>query len=722
MNRDKKKRLISYSLIIIILCFSSLNLISTLFQYQHNPEVQFKPSSESDIDINDLPLIDYEALNQSWYNSSIEMIIIAPEGEPDFENALEPLKEYKNQKGVKTIIITNYSEYEGVDTQEKIRNLIKSYYESDGIRWVLLAGDAQNNLIPIREVYNPDVRDAPGSNSEYSGWDDIYKPTDFYYADLDRDWDEDGDGKYGESSKYNENGIDEIDWTPEVYVGRLPADNSNELEIMVNKTLEYEMALNIGGWMNKMLLAGGVSDPVSSGDPEDEARLTEYIWQNYILSEMNFTNLIRTTSEFSPQTPPSPNTQDTLTQSNFINGVNDGYSTILFAGHGDPFTYTDKSGSGPYYSNGDANSASNYGMPSLVYAFACTTSSYDKNDNSIGENFIKRQNAGAIGYVGSIRVTWYVTNDIFLEILNRGNAKLFWKTFFEEKKYQPGMTLYNSKISYINSEYFQKYSSFEYEWERKNLLTYNLLGDPEIDIYTSIPQEIVNPFPNPLFEGQFVNVTIKTNDQELVPFPRVHLRTNDGGYRTVYGDIKGKVKFRLPVGIKNYNVTITGHNALKSNFNFTSLPDNEDPEFMKMWKFPEQPSVSNNILFHLEAIDRSSGIEGVYTYLTTDSFQNYEEYQFTNGFTENETDFIINLNKLDPGEYKFEFLIFTRDYANNTINSSWEVQVVINIPITNFVLLAAVFIIIGLTTVSSYIIILNVRNGTENLRKLTKEV
>ncbi|MHA2430619.1 MAG: C25 family cysteine peptidase [Promethearchaeota archaeon] len=188
----------------------------------------------------------------SWYNPKVEMLIITPDDE-DFINAVSPLVQWKNNKGLKTIILSNFSEYSGRDDAERIRNMIKSYYERENIKWILLTGDAQENLIPIRNVYNPDVVIVGGDESEYLSWDDYYKPTDYYYADLNGSWDEDNDNIFGESAEYNKNGIDEIEWTPEVYVGRLPAGSATELEIMVNKSLKYETAPNIGNWMNRML-------------------------------------------------------------------------------------------------------------------------------------------------------------------------------------------------------------------------------------------------------------------------------------------------------------------------------------------------------------------------------------------------------------------------------------------------------------------------------------
>jgi len=249
-----------YIFTILLIFFLPLSLS---YSFKNSDENSFSEKIRvsdgySNVDVTFLPEINYTSLNNIWYNPKIEMLIITP-NDTDFINAVKPLMEWKNEKGVKTIILSNFSLYEGRDTAEKIRNMIKEYYEKENIRWVLLAGDAQDDLIPIRKVYNPDVLRWEDGKTETVG-DEYYKPTDFYYADLTGTWDSDDDEIWGEAPRDNAYGLDEISWTPEVYVGRLPADNAHELEIMINKTLKYETNPEVGDWMNRMLLAGGISE------------------------------------------------------------------------------------------------------------------------------------------------------------------------------------------------------------------------------------------------------------------------------------------------------------------------------------------------------------------------------------------------------------------------------------------------------------------------------
>jgi len=400
---------------------------------------------------------------------------------------------------------------------------------------------------------------------------------------------------------------------------------------MINKSLKYETDPYVGDWMNKMLLAGGISSGYytsSKDDDEDEARLTEYIWENYVIDEMNFTHLTKTTASFNSSEPVSPNRLGSLNSTSFHSEFNSGYSTIIIAGHADPTLITDDTHE-VYYRNTYALSSSNVDMPSLFYADACTTSSYDKGDSSIGERLIKRADSGAIGYVGGIRVNWYWDDDQALEKLNRANAKLFWKEFFLEKKFQQGRALYDSKVEYMNSDYFMRGEAhMEQEYQRKNMLTYNLLGDPELDVYTRTPSEVPDYFTGNIYEGQCVSFQVKDNLGRIVPRARVHLKTIDGKYRTVYANINGFVDFRLPVGAnENYSVIITGHNVIPSYFNFTTLPDTDYPELFAVEQHPINPTVRDHILFAFNATDNHSGIESVFLLLSNNNFSDFSCYR-----------------------------------------------------------------------------------------------
>jgi len=682
-------------------------------------------AEDPEVDLSKLPNVNFDNLSDQYYHPKIEMLIITPPDEPSFRDAVEPLKEWKEQKGVKTLILSNYTAYPGTDGPEKIRNMIKEYYEKENIQWVLLAGDAEDDLLPIRKVYNPDVEKWK-QRSEDAG-EANYKPTDFYYAELTGSWDKDNDGIWGEGGiGPNEDPNDvneEINWYPEVYVGRLPANDANQLEMMINKTLRYETHPFVGEWMNQMLLAGGISlhdTECQDCTDEDEARLTQYIWQRYVKNEMNFTHLVKTTNSFTPSSPPEGSSQFELDKDNFDTEFNKGYSTVIFAGHGDPTSYTSKSIAEEVYSSNDASGSTNTHMPSLVYGDACTTSPYDiSSDNNIGENLIKRENAGAIGYIGALRVTWYLQEDTKLEKLNRGNAKLFWKEFFENGKYQPGKALYDSKVAYITSDYYTEGTgNIVYEFERKNVLTYCLLGDPEIDIYTDTPKDVLNPFTKDIYEGQLASITVLNNLSHPVPNARVHFKTADGKYFTVYADETGEATFRLlPQANEFYNVTITGHNLVPSSFNFTTKPDELNPEFGETDWDPQEPTVSHNLCFTADAFDQYSGVEGIFVLISQNDFEDYKYYALSNKSFEDQNRFECIIDKLDPGEYSF--LLVARDYASNTeILYKTSFKFTIPVPLTSYVLIIAALSSMGIVGLAGVMIHRNAKNHKTLMERL----
>ncbi|MFX1582030.1 MAG: C25 family cysteine peptidase, partial [Promethearchaeota archaeon] len=136
---------------------------------------------------------------------------------------VQSFAEWKNLKGVPTQVVnvswiqTNYPLSATVrDKAEQIWTFIEDVYDNASpatLQWVLLIGD--NATIPSRYVYLPDT-------SEWVGQDPNRKPTDFYYSVMDdANWDDDGDGRWGECATFNVGGPlwDEIgDWQPDLYV------------------------------------------------------------------------------------------------------------------------------------------------------------------------------------------------------------------------------------------------------------------------------------------------------------------------------------------------------------------------------------------------------------------------------------------------------------------------------------------------------------------------
>jgi len=205
---------------------------------------------------------------------SIDYVIITPEA---WASALEPLREWKTKKGVRTYIMpleSIYANYTGVDNAEQVRNFIIDANLTWGSLYFLLVGqddsdiddssygEAPGTWCPRRDVF------ITSSGAGYYNDEDTIA-SDLYFADLDGDWNADGDGVWGESA-------DNVDLYTDVYVGRVLAESLNDVQDYVTRVLDYEKDLPYG-MVEKVLLTSEnlftgyngelVSDSIDKYDP-----------------------------------------------------------------------------------------------------------------------------------------------------------------------------------------------------------------------------------------------------------------------------------------------------------------------------------------------------------------------------------------------------------------------------------------------------------------------
>lgn len=188
----------------------------------------------------------------------------------------------------------------GDEASENIRSWLQDNYSAENITCVLLIGNPHPDTgnVPMKMTY-------PRNNATFAT---EYKdcPTDFYYAELDGNWDLDGDGFYGECSiESGDVGPGGINVSPEVMVGRIPVyndDNISDLDSILNAIMDYQdTPVNSGAFLSrkKMLVATVASNladeetgrPVTAGWPLGED-LKEYVtdpkedWDIFRIYEM----------------------------------------------------------------------------------------------------------------------------------------------------------------------------------------------------------------------------------------------------------------------------------------------------------------------------------------------------------------------------------------------------------------------------------------------------
>ncbi len=370
----------------------------------------------------------------------------------------EPLLEWKTKKGVPAEAVSVewiYSNYSGSDNQYKIKACIKDYVENKGTLWVVLAGD--NTIIPDRDCYT------------YVGsYADSTIPTDLYYSGLDdMNWNDDGDSRAGEA------GEDTIDMGPDVFVGRLPIRTGSQATAIINKTIEYEKNCPSTGFAEKMLLVG--VRLWNLGDAEGKSENMYSGWINPYWNGIR-KRFYDTATDF------SGGASYNVTVSNLNERITNGFNFLHMATHGNTTIWGTESGG--YYYASHAYNVNNPGKYVNITTIACITSAFDRyTDPCLSEGFIRNPNGGAVTYIGCARYGWgYATmsshgtsfkyDRMFYKFLFNGEPSDYPQhagaVYARMKEYWAGSSTYNGSM----------------RWCQFGI---NLMGDPELCLYTSDP-------------------------------------------------------------------------------------------------------------------------------------------------------------------------------------------------------------------------------------------
>ena len=289
--------------------------------------------------------------------------------------------------------ITNM--YPGVDTQDRIRNCIKSYV-SNGLAYVVLGGD--DTVVADRNCY-----------VVAEGEVESQMPTDLYYSGLDGDWDGDGDGTYGETS-------DGVDMGWDVIVGRIPVQTAGQAANYINKLRNYEtnMPLILSG---KILLGGmeawdsytGNNRPTDDVTGDGHLGFRDAAHPTVSDSEMWDRRLYRdgirpywlpdtigifcdTLTSWDSSTGGDYPQTDTNLKAKF----NLGWYHVFFSGHGNVDIWGLESG---YFDSTDA--AALTGKTVVIYTDACLTGAFeDSYDPCLSEAFLRNATGGALVGMG----------------------------------------------------------------------------------------------------------------------------------------------------------------------------------------------------------------------------------------------------------------------------------------------------------------------------------
>jgi hypothetical protein len=451
--------------------------------------------------------------------------------------AFAELADWKTRKGLRSVIVTRElieATYPGEDLAAQIRACIQDYYQNQGVWCVLLGGDTED--IPCRTAWAMDCQ-AGMSPDE----DDI--PADLYYADLDGTWDANGDGIYGQVN-------DGVDLYPDVLIGRLPANDPSQAADMVAKLVEYETSAPLD-YQNRALFCA------------------EVLWNNPFTDGGQAKDLIDDLY-FPPSLDPVQKLYQTMgneSDVSVIAALNDGRCQINHNGH---CWYTVMSCGNGMLEIGDMDGLTNASRYGLLYSIGCWPAAFDYN--CIAEHFVQNPAGGGVAFIGNSRYGWgspgnpcYGYSDIY--------DQQFWRNALADGGSTAGEALAAAKVFFIPySQQENVYRIHQYE--------VNLLGEPDMPVWSDLPVEPVVDHPTELATGQTTCVVEVKADGAPCEAALVCLRQSNGLYIRGYTDASGTAE--LPLDLSSgeaVDLTVTGDNLKPY---MTSLPVSVEGPFLEV--------------------------------------------------------------------------------------------------------------------------------------------
>ncbi len=349
------------------------------------------------------------------------LLIIAPDA---FTNGLAPFITHKTSR---SWLVECFGTNSTGRSTATIQAFIKSRYLNSATRpdALLLVGDiAQIPCFNFNSLYYPE--------------------TDLYYGCMD-----------GAS-----------DWVPEFPVGRFSVNSTNQLAVVIAKSLAHEQAA-LESWIKRITF-------MASRD-------------NYTISEGTHNTVISNTLNRLGYTSGKLYCYTAgATAQQVKNAINKGCAFVIYSGHGNTTYWAD----GPVFYPSDINSLTNATHYPVIFSFACLTGEFSLSE-CFAETWLRTASKGAAAILSS-SVTSYWNEDDTLE-------KSIIKALFDESQPTLGAAIWRAKQLYLGI-YGTTTSTTQEYFEQ-----YNLLGDPTLEI-SGLPV-LTNGIPVTWFTSQGITNT-----------------------------------------------------------------------------------------------------------------------------------------------------------------------------------------------------------------------
>lgn len=421
-------------------------------------------------------------LNEATVLPSYEYTVVTNR---ELAPAFDRLLGWKRQKGLSAGVvciedIRACQEFQQGDTLShinddagKLRAYLEHAYKLGSLQYALLAGDYR--ILPIRYGYRAEYY------AMYPSGNKFRIPTDLYFSDFNGDWDSNRNRCYGEPN------ADQIDYYPEIFVGRLLCTTTQEIENYTEKLLRYERKPGNGDYSYLQKAFYCQSDELQENN---EAEIIKNAWDTTFIEH----KIMQEEPSFDANETTGP------TGKQVIDEMNNRYGFFSWHGHGAP-SHIIVSNNAQINSNRvitafqDVNSGifiqesghgldclTNHDYPAIAYSIACTTTPFDIYGSynipyNIGSSFTVAGLYGGPAFLGNTREGYYakcasaLLEKAFVDLIKMdnciGTAEALSKTYLNSIKH--------------------RIDTAGLDISHRIILAHHLIGCPEFSMWTDIP-------------------------------------------------------------------------------------------------------------------------------------------------------------------------------------------------------------------------------------------
>ena len=518
----------------------------------------------------------------------------------EFLRDTQPLADFRKKQGMRTKVVDIQNIYDefnhGIPNPYALRDFLKYAYENwqpPAPTYVLLIGDVdvknKINIVPTIRVQ------IPGYGSSASDHQFVtFRGTDSF---------------------------------PDMLIGRVPATNSVDVRIFVDRAINYESSAEIGPWHKRILMLAG----------SDEAFHNQ---TDGLIEERHLSAKYETKRIYAPATVGEEQTFDevqTPVGRQVIEGFNDGASLVNYIGHG---------GGGRWASSrmmdleDPEKNLTNISQLPFVISMTCFTGFFDGKNSCLAEEMLRSRSGGAIAVIGGTSIGLLHQDHIL-------NQEIF-KVIFNENTEHVGAILAEAKTQFlINAPGYldlaEVFTLFGDPATRLRLphkrMQLNVKSDKTLhrDVFQNgTLLSVSGTLPNLDFNGEAEIIVLPNTPDRSVKKRRSQRRPPDTDIRpsidnasrmetvaVVDGKFKAKIQIPFNSAFDAWNMRVYAWNSEEDAIGYTDyLPLDRYIKNIRIEPYPVPPNQPVHI--YAEVID-ASAIEEITLYWSTYVLENRRE-------------------------------------------------------------------------------------------------